>query len=76
MKDLVELLVRSLVTSPDEVSVTERGNDANVVIEVRVAQDDLGKVIGKQGRVARAIRTLAKAAAARRGSQRVTVEFR
>lgn len=76
MKDLVELLVRSLVTNPDEVSVTERGDDDSVVIEVRVAQGDLGKVIGKQGRVARAIRTLAKAAAVRSGSQRVTVEFR
>lgn len=76
MKDLVELLVRSLVTTPGEVSVTERGDDDSVVIEVKVAQGDLGKVIGKQGRVARAIRTLAKAAAARSGNQRVTVEFR
>jgi predicted RNA-binding protein YlqC (UPF0109 family) len=76
MKDLVELLVRSLVTTPEEVNVTERGDDDTVVIEVKVAQGDLGKVIGKQGRVARAIRTLAKAAAARSGSQRVTVEFR
>lgn len=76
MRDLVELLVRSLVTSPEEVKVDQRGDDSSVVIEVRVAQGDLGKVIGKQGRVARAIRTLAKAAAVRSGNQRVTVEFR
>lgn len=76
MKDLVELLVRSLVANPDDVTVSERGDDSSVVIEVRVAEGDLGKVIGKQGRVARAIRTLAKAAAARAGNQRVTVEFR
>lgn len=76
MRDLVELLVRSLVSEPGDVQVTERASDDNVVIEVQVAQGDLGKVIGKQGRVARAIRTLAKAAAVRSGSQRVTVEFR
>lgn len=76
MKDLVQLLVRSLVASPEAVEVTSREDDDNVAIEVRVAADDMGKVIGKQGRVARAIRTLAKAAAARSGNQRVTVEFR
>lgn len=76
MKDLVELLVRSLVNEPEEVRVDSHGDEDSVVIEVRVAQGDLGKVIGKQGRVARAIRTLAKAAAARAGNQRVTVEFR
>lgn len=58
MKELVELIAKSLVDYPDEVQVKEIEGDATTVLELRVAQGDLGKVIGKQGRTARAIRTI------------------
>ena len=62
MKELLELIARSLVDRPDEVVVTEVERDRATVLEVRVAPDDLGKVIGKQGRTARSIRTLVASA--------------
>ena len=62
MRDLVEFLVRSLVEDPDAVRVEEVEEDGDIVLEVHVADDDLGRVIGRGGRVANAIRTLAKAA--------------
>ncbi len=62
MKDLVESIARSLVDSPDNVSVTQIEGEQTTVLELRVAQEDLGKVIGKQGRTARAIRTILGAA--------------
>ena len=62
MKDLVEIIARSLVEKPDEVTVTQREDDNAIVVELRVAQSDMGKVIGKQGRIAKAIRTVVKAA--------------
>jgi hypothetical protein len=62
MKELVESIARSLVDEPESVSVTEVEGEQTTVLELRVAQDDLGKVIGKQGRTARAIRTLLGAA--------------
>jgi predicted RNA-binding protein YlqC (UPF0109 family) len=62
MKDLVEMIAKSLVDNPDQVSVTEFDGDQTVVLELRVAPNDLGKVIGKQGRTARCIRTLLGAA--------------
>ena len=65
MKELVELIAKSLVDYPDEVQVTETENDKAVVLELKVAQSDMGKVIGKQGRIAKAIRTVVKAAASR-----------
>ena len=65
MKELVELLVRSLVKNPDQACVTERIENDTWIYEVTVAQEDMGKVIGKQGRIAKAIRTVAKAAATR-----------
>ena len=65
MRDLVEFLVRALVSDPDAVQVSEVDADDGTVLEVRVAQDDLGRVIGRDGRVANAIRTIAKAAAVR-----------
>ncbi len=65
MKDLVEIIARSLVEKPDEVTVTQREDDNAIVVELRVAQSDMGKVIGKQGRIAKAIRTVVKAASAR-----------
>ncbi len=58
MKELVELIARALVDHPDEVSVKEVERDQKCAIELRVAPGDLGKVIGRQGRTARAIRTL------------------
>ena len=74
MRELVEFVVRALVAEPDEVRVEELEEDGAVVLEVRVAAGDLGRVIGREGRVANAIRTLAKAAATREGS-RVMVEI-
>lgn len=73
MKELVELLVKALVDEPDAVDVREIRGDRSVVVEVRVSPPDVGKVIGKQGRIIRAIRTVSKAAAARAG-KRVVVE--
>ena len=65
MKELVEVIAKSLVDYPDEVQVTETENDKAVVLELKVAQSDMGKVIGKQGRIAKAIRTVVKAAASK-----------
>ena len=65
MKELVEVIARALVDYPEDVAVTETENDKSIVIELRVAQADMGKVIGKQGRIAKAIRAVVKAAAAK-----------
>lgn len=65
MKDLVEVIAKSLVEHPDEVVVTEKDNGKSTVIELKVAQSDMGKVIGKQGRIAKAIRSVVKAAASK-----------
>ena len=65
MKELIELLAKSLVKNPDQVCVTERIEKDTYIYEVTVAPEDMGKVIGKQGRIAKAIRTMAKAAATR-----------
>lgn len=62
MKELIEFLARSLVDTPDEVSVRTYERDQQTVVELEVAPDDLGKVIGRQGRTARAIRTILTAA--------------
>ncbi len=62
MKELVEMIAKALVDSPDEVVVSEVAGEQTTVLELRVAQSDLGKVIGKQGRTARSIRTLLGAA--------------
>jgi uncharacterized protein len=75
MRDLVEFLVRALVAEPDAVQVTELEEDDAIVLEVRVADDDLGRVIGRDGRVANAIRTIAKAAATAEDAGRVMVEI-
>ena len=64
MKDLVEVIAKSLVESPDKVVVTQKEDDRAIVIELKVAQSDMGKVIGKQGRIAKAIRSVVKAASA------------
>ena len=65
MRELVEVLVKALVDNPDEVVVTEKEDGKALVIEVKVAESDMGKVIGKQGRIAKAIRSVVKAAAAK-----------
>ena len=75
MRDLVEFLVRALVSDPDAVQVSEVDADDGTVLEVRVAQDDLGRVIGRDGLVANAIRTIAKAAATASDAGRVMVEI-
>ena len=62
MKELVEMIAKALVDNPDQVSVTEVDGEQTIVLELRVAPNDLGKVIGKQGRTARCIRTLLGAA--------------
>ena len=65
MKELVEVIAKALVDDPDSVAVSERQDGRTTVIEVRVADSDMGKVIGKQGRIAKAIRSGVKAAAAK-----------
>ena len=63
MKDLVQYLARSLVSNPDAVEIKETTNDDTSVFEIKVAKEDLGRIIGKQGRTAKSIRTLLNAAA-------------
>ena len=65
MKELVRVIAVSLVEHPDEVVVTETETENSIILELHVAPDDRGKVIGKQGRIAKAIRTVVKAAASR-----------
>ena len=74
MKELVEFIVKALIENPDEVSITETESEKAVIIEVRVAEADMGKVIGKEGRIANAIRTVAKAIGGKE-QKRVNVEF-
>ena len=74
MKELVEVIARALVEHPDEVQVSEREEGKDLIVELRVAPSDMGKVIGRQGRIAKAMRTVVKAAATRE-NQRVTVEI-
>ena len=62
MKELVEVIAKALVEHPDEVSVTERESGRDLIVELRVAPSDMGKVIGRQGRIAKAIRAVVKAA--------------
>jgi len=69
MKELLELIAKALVDNPEEVSVAEVGGEQTTILELTVAQDDLGKVIGKQGRTARAIRTLLSAAGTKIGKR-------
>jgi len=65
MKELIECIAKSLVDNPEEVSVTALEGEQTTVIELRVAKEDMGKIIGKQGRTARAIRTILGAASAK-----------
>ena len=65
MKELVETIAKALVEHPDEVEVTEKESGRSILVELKVAPSDMGKVIGKQGRIAKAIRSVVKAAASR-----------
>jgi len=71
LKELVEYMAKALVDNPDQVEVTEIGATQTTVLELRVAKEDLGKVIGKQGRTARAIRTIVSASAIKMGKRTV-----
>ncbi len=74
MKELVEVIAKALVDNPDEVAVTETEKEDEIVIELKVASSDMGKVIGKQGRIAKAIRSVVKAASSKM-EKKVTVEI-
>ncbi|MBC7326882.1 KH domain-containing protein [bacterium] len=74
MRELVEKLVQALVDNPEAVQVTEIKGERTIVYEVRVAEEDLGKVIGKEGRIANALRTILKAAATKLG-KKVSLEI-
>jgi len=74
MVELVAVIAKSLVDKPDEVEVKEITGKQGTVIEVKVAEDDIGKIIGRQGRIAKALRTVVKAAAVKSG-EKVVVEI-
>lgn len=74
VRELVEIIAKSLVDNPDAVQVSEISGEQSVILELRVAPEDMGKVIGKQGRIAKAIRTVVKAAATKE-NKRVVVEI-
>ena len=74
MKDLLLYIARNLVEHPDDVTVTEIQGDQELTLELRVAPDDMGKVIGRQGRIAKEIRTIIKSVAQRDG-KKVSVEI-
>ncbi|MBQ6389975.1 MAG: KH domain-containing protein [Mogibacterium sp.] len=74
MGNLVEVIARALVSRPDEVKVTEEIDGKNILVKLQVADEDIGKIIGKSGRIAKAIRTVVKAAAIKQ-NLRVTVEI-
>jgi uncharacterized protein len=68
MKELIEMVAKILVENPDEVQIEEKqGEDGVIVYELRVSESDLGRVIGREGRIAKAMRTLIRSAAARKG---------
>ena len=74
MSELVEVIAKALVTKPEEVKVTEEQDGATTVIKLQVAEGDMGKIIGKQGRIAKALRTVVKAASVKTGAK-VVVEI-
>ena len=74
MKELVEVITKALVDDPDSVVVTEREDKKTTILEVRVADSDMGKVIGKQGRIAKAIRTVVRAAGSK-GDKKIMVDI-
>ncbi|SKA76377.1 RNA-binding protein (KH domain) [Clostridium sp. USBA 49] len=74
MKELVEIIAKSLVDNPEAVQVNEISGEQSIILELKVAPEDMGKIIGKQGRIAKAIRTVVKAAAIKE-NKRVVVEI-
>jgi predicted RNA-binding protein YlqC (UPF0109 family) len=74
MQELVEYMVKALVDNPDDVQIKQVEGETVIIFEVTVASDDLGKIIGRQGRIANALRSIVKAAAARQG-KKATVEI-
>lgn len=74
MKELIEVIAKALVDNPDEVSVIQTESDKSILLELHVAQEDMGKVIGKQGRIAKSIRNVVKAAASKQ-DKKVMVEI-
>ena len=74
MKELVEVIAKSLVDHPEDVRVEEKQQDRQVTLELHVDEDDMGKVIGRQGRIAKALRTVVKAAATRE-NKKVSVDI-
>ena len=75
MKEVLEIIAKALVENPDMVNITEVNNEDNsITLELRVAENDMGKVIGKQGRIAKALRTVVKAAASRE-NKKVSVDI-
>ena len=74
MKEVVEVIAKALVDNPDEVVVTQEETDSEINIELKVAQGDMGKVIGKQGRIAKAIRSVVKAASSKE-TKKVNVDI-
>lgn len=75
MKELVEVIAKSLVDHPEAVEVSETSKEDAIYIELKVSQDDMGKIIGKKGRTAKSIRTVVKAAASK-GDKKVVVEIK
>lgn len=75
MKQILETIIKSIVENEDAVSINEKEEADRIVFEVKVAESDMGRVIGKQGKIANSIRTLMKALASREGSKKVSVEF-
>jgi len=74
MKELVEYIAKSIVNSPDDVVVTEESDESGIILKLQVADEDKGRVIGKQGRIAQAIRSLIRVKAAKAGT-RATLEI-
>ena len=74
MKELVEVIAKALVDHPDEVVVTQKEESSHIIVELHVAASDMGKVIGKQGRIAKAIRSVVKAASSKE-NKKVDVEI-
>ena len=74
MKESLQAIITSLVNEPSEVSINQVDGEKSIVFEVKVANSDMGKVIGKEGRIAKAIRTIMKALAAKEG-KKISVEF-
>lgn len=74
MKEILEVVIKNLVDNPEEVSIKELEGEKSIVFEVKVSEADMGKVIGKQGRIAKSIRTVMKAIASK-DKKRITIEF-